>query len=365
MTSTTHEKVNRRRWISISGAAALLAGGIMATLLAGVATSAHAISAPIHTTATVNMRTGPSTNYAVITQIPQGVSPDFNCWAQGQNISGVDVWFNVNYAGHTGYFASYYDDSSYSTDSAITSKYGIPQCGTSSGSSGGTSGGGTPSSTYVSRTTQVRFCVANASGCYTLGPAVGAGTTASMVCWKDGISYTGDYTTNRWFWVNASNGVTGYLSASVVRNQTAVPACSTNRAVTAADTAASRAGQTYASAADQSLFYAGEWSPGPVGEWAGDCPKLPYVAWYTAGVVIQKRNAIDNYNYYKARGLVHAGNPPVGAVVFFALTSYGHEAVSLGDGLIATTNGMDGQGYANSITSLSAKANYLGWVMPG
>jgi cell wall-associated NlpC family hydrolase len=39
------------------------------------------------------------------------------------------TWFSVNYHGVTGYYASYYDNSSYSTDSQITSKYGIPHCG--------------------------------------------------------------------------------------------------------------------------------------------------------------------------------------------------------------------------------------------
>ena len=91
--------------------------------------SAAAISAPIHITSTVNMRPGPgTTSGSPIATIPSGASPDYHCWAQGQNISGVDVWFNVTYGGHTGYYASYYDSSSYATDSAITSKYHIPNC---------------------------------------------------------------------------------------------------------------------------------------------------------------------------------------------------------------------------------------------
>jgi hypothetical protein len=89
------------------------------------------VGAPIHTTANVNLRNAPNTSGTVLTVIPQGVSPDYNCWTQGQNIGGVDAWFNVNYNGHTGYYTSYYDDSSFSTDSQITSKYGIPQCGAS------------------------------------------------------------------------------------------------------------------------------------------------------------------------------------------------------------------------------------------
>lgn len=108
------------------------AGACGLGLVALLAGPAAAVSAPIRTTANVNMRPGPSTTSGnPITTIPAGVSPSFNCWAQGQNINGVDVWFNVTYNGRTGFYASYYDNSSYSTDAQITSKYGIRNCSTS------------------------------------------------------------------------------------------------------------------------------------------------------------------------------------------------------------------------------------------
>lgn len=88
------------------------------------------MSAPISTTDWVNLRPGPSVGSGnPLGATPPGATPDFNCWAQGQNINGVDVWFSVNYGGHTGFYASYYDNSSYSTDWQISSKYGIPHCG--------------------------------------------------------------------------------------------------------------------------------------------------------------------------------------------------------------------------------------------
>lgn len=104
---------------TVAGVSALTAGG----------GSALAMSAPIHITSTVNIRLGPSTTSGnPIGAIPTGASPDFQCWTEGQNISGVDVWFRVDYNGVTGYYASYWDDSSYSTDWQIVSKYGIPNC---------------------------------------------------------------------------------------------------------------------------------------------------------------------------------------------------------------------------------------------
>jgi uncharacterized protein YraI len=91
--------------------------------------SANAMSAPIQITQDVNLRGGPSAATARVGGIYAGASPDFHCWTQGQNIGGVDVWFNVTYNGATGFYASYYDNSSYATDAQITPKYGIPQCG--------------------------------------------------------------------------------------------------------------------------------------------------------------------------------------------------------------------------------------------
>lgn len=97
------------------------------------ATSAIAISAPIHITGTggegVFIRPEPNTSHPAIGWIPEGASPDYHCFAWGQNINGVPIWFNVTYNGVTGYYASYYDDSSYHSNEELTAKYGVPLCG--------------------------------------------------------------------------------------------------------------------------------------------------------------------------------------------------------------------------------------------
>jgi hypothetical protein len=118
-------KCVRLRLLASIAVVAVTSGAAIA-LTAG---PAAAMSAPIKTTSYVNVRPGPSTSSGnPQTVMPPGTSPAFNCWIQGQNIGGVDVWFSVNYDGVRGYYASYYDNSSYSTDSQITSKYGIPHC---------------------------------------------------------------------------------------------------------------------------------------------------------------------------------------------------------------------------------------------
>ncbi|HEX8752786.1 MAG TPA: hypothetical protein VF731_05145 [Solirubrobacterales bacterium] len=112
------------------------------TLISGVfgwllvtAASALAISAPIHIANTggegVFIRPEPNTSHPAVGWIPEGASPDYNCFVWGQNINGVPIWFNVNYNGKTGYYASYYDDSSYHSNEELTAKYGIPLCGSS------------------------------------------------------------------------------------------------------------------------------------------------------------------------------------------------------------------------------------------
>lgn len=221
--------------------------------------------------------------------------------------------------------------------------------------------------TYVSRTQTIRFCVNTANaGCHPSGvPSVQQNQSVTMICWQDGSWYTGDYSTNRWFWIKSSTGVVGFLSASVVRQQTAVPNCSTNHGVTAAEAAVARYNQVWASSADKALFSNSEWYPGPVGEWSGDCVKLGYVAWHATGVSVPKNNAIQNFNHYKALGKIHSGVPPVGALAWYNIASpYGHEVVSLGDGWAASTVGMDFAYAKNTVAKYTSWANYLGWALP-
>jgi hypothetical protein len=97
------------------------------------AADAAAISVPIHISGTggegVFIRPEPNTSHPATGWMPEGASPDYHCFVWGQNINGVPIWFNVTYNGVTGYYASYYDDSSYHSNEELTAKYGIPLCG--------------------------------------------------------------------------------------------------------------------------------------------------------------------------------------------------------------------------------------------
>lgn len=109
-------------------------GALLALLL--FAAEALAISAPIHIANTggegVFIRPEPNTSRPAVGWMPEGASPDYHCFVWGQNINGVPIWFNVTYNGVTGYYASYYDDSSYHSNEELTAKYGVPLCGASS-----------------------------------------------------------------------------------------------------------------------------------------------------------------------------------------------------------------------------------------
>jgi hypothetical protein len=110
--------------------------GCAAVAVLAWAAVAAAIAAPIHIAGTggdgVFIRPTPDRSQPARGWMPEGASPDYNCFTYGELVGNVDVWFSVNYNGVTGYYASYYDDSSYHSESELTSKYGIPKCGAAS-----------------------------------------------------------------------------------------------------------------------------------------------------------------------------------------------------------------------------------------
>lgn len=113
------------RWLAIVGAAVLCA-----LVQPAIAT---AISAPIQIANTggegVFIRAEPNTSSTRLGWMPEGASPDYHCFVWGQVINSVPIWFNVTYNGVTGYYASYYDNSSYHSNAELTAKYGVPLCG--------------------------------------------------------------------------------------------------------------------------------------------------------------------------------------------------------------------------------------------
>ncbi len=106
---TSHRARRPRRRLAALATATLAAAATATVLILSGGTPPERSSSPIHVTATVNIRPTPDTSQPPLGTIPQGASPDFHCFTYGQNINGVNVWFNISWAGHTGYYASYYE----------------------------------------------------------------------------------------------------------------------------------------------------------------------------------------------------------------------------------------------------------------
>lgn len=232
---------------------------LLAILGLGVLGNAQAlaISAPIQITNTggegVYIRSEPNTSSTRLGWMPEGASPDYNCFAYGQNINGVPVWFNVTYNGITGYYASYYDNSSYHSNAELTAKYGVPQCGsappaepppTPGGGAPGSGSPGTPGGPAPSGST---FAVMNASGGIYWrsepnwaapevepGNGVYEGTTVTIHCYQSGTSVPGSADT-MWelaSWTSGPGRGEGWLnehfindSAPINQAPSGVPAC--------------------------------------------------------------------------------------------------------------------------------------------
>ena len=94
---------------------------------------------------------------------------------------------------------------------------------------------------------------------------------------------------------------------------------------------------------------------------------MPAIGWLAAGVTIPRQHAIKNYQTWKNQGRIQTGVPPRGAVVFYDIAKpWGHTAISLGNGYIATPQGLDSDRNPppNTVKRYTEYANYLGYVIP-
>jgi cell wall-associated NlpC family hydrolase len=90
---------------------------------------------------------------------------------------------------------------------------------------------------------------------------------------------------------------------------------------------------------------------------------------------LQHFDAKDNAKHYMKQPGWHPAEhpnpspPPVGAVVFYGKNGdneYGHEAISLGNGQVATTIGMDHDHKDNAVVAFqdASRGRYLGYYLP-
>jgi hypothetical protein len=188
-----------RSIVVVASAASAVAGSAV------VAPAAEAQPAPIHIAGTdgqgVLIFPEPDNNAPAVGWMPEGASPDYVCWTQSQLIGAVDVWFQINYNGVSGWYPSQYDDSSYPTDDAITGRYGIPNCGSASPAGDAVGGGSAPVATsgavtdgndYYNGAASAQWALDNAQSPQSF-PAACA-WFASQALWAGGLPKTDQWT---------------------------------------------------------------------------------------------------------------------------------------------------------------------------
>lgn len=214
----------------------------------------------------------------------------------------------------------------------------------------------------VSSEAGLRYCVNTAKvGCAKAGNW--AKGPATMVCWKDQSVATGRYTSKRWFYLTQGSK-RGWTHSSWVTQQTTVPNCSTHRGVRAATWAAERVGVVHMTSAEAS--YIGEYRDF---RWSGACAGFSSSAFHF-GAKVEPRYRGDAgamYRAYKSAGRVRSmsSTPSVGSYVFWPnSTAWGHVAIYIGNGYVATTWGLPGQGYSNKRVKIGTIGTAAGWTMP-
>ncbi|WP_454552863.1 hypothetical protein [Geodermatophilus nigrescens] len=155
------------------------------------------------------------------------------------------------------------------------------------------------------------------------------------------------------------------MHSSFVTNQTSVPNCNTLARVRAVDWALTQVGQTYASTDYRQGVWGMNWGPGPDREWAGDCAKLPFIAYVRQGVSYPLADAIRQWDRMPSRQSASAGYyPRFGDPVFWTIPGVpeGHTALYAGGTKAVGTTGLDWNGTPVAIYDLQKPgATYLGY----
>lgn len=207
----------------------------------------------------------------------------------------------------------------------------------------------------------IRDCVkTNLAGCVAWG-SLTKGTSLTMHCYAQGSWATGEYRSDRWFYVTTSANKKGFVHSSRVDPQATVGKCSAHRGVAASRWASEHVGLYNVTSAERSALNTS------ITTWSGFCATFTYGA-FKIGSAITPRYAGDAkpryYAYKNAGRITSGGTPSVGSQVFYPnVTDFGHVAIYVGNGRIATTMGTGGNA-KNARVSMSYFGTPAGWVTP-
>jgi hypothetical protein len=194
-----------------------------------------------------------------------------------------------------------------------------------------------------------------------------------MVCWVD-TNRTEGYAYGRWFYVQSGSNQ-GFVKAELVTNQYPYsPSCDSGgteqlHAVMASleVTGGAEMYQTYPTAADKAnalnRYGFNDW--GKYGDWSGDCVMWTALAWLRGNTTTLMHHGVSAAAIGRTYALNTSTNAPRGAAVFWDDGGMGHVALSLGNGVVATTQGYDNDREITTtkkIAAISATMRYMGWT---
>ena len=328
-----------------------------------VAAAPATISADIQTTTAVGIFSSPTSSSSELATMPAGTSPGFICWTTGPVVVYVNVWFRVFWNGIAGYYASYYDNSSYPTDFDITSEYGIPMCP------------GTGPGIQTTTATTIYSSPTTASSALGVMPS---GTSPTYNCWTTGpvVGYV-----NVWFSISW-NGISGYYASYYDNSR-----YPTDSDITALYGIQPCAGPPPQPTETQAEINAVNWAIGQIGStnWPGLCLSFAQAAWNDgAGVNLESLTSGVQYNSntdpqdvwgHFTSGTTGTGTPPPGSLVFFNATSghdpedYSHVTIMGNNGEMISTPDTFSDGSVHYETLAQHEASgawntYVGWWLP-
>jgi uncharacterized protein YraI len=211
-TSTGSDGARGRRWTASLATVALLVG-MMVLLLPSTADAA--IFATYRVTTDVSARSTPTAAPTSVYGIPRGAAFGVQCQVIGEPVGprGNTLYFFVSYQGRAFYVPDTWTDSPHLAGQPPIA--GIPMCGASGSRISSNSG-----------SANIRNCPD--THCTIVGRASN-GAPVQMRCYRDAQWATGNYSSNRWFYVNTNMygtiPLTGWVHSSLVANQTGVGRC--------------------------------------------------------------------------------------------------------------------------------------------
>ena len=202
------------------------------------------------------------------------------------------------------------------------------------------------------------------------------GAEVAMKCWYKDAWATGNYKSDKWFYVVSAGGTQGFIHSSWIDYDEQwhdSPWCSGSstsvRGIRAARLAAMKVGNTKLSSTDRSVSSV---QPAPT-YWSGWCYLFTYIMHeetHGYGPKTGTGSAYGAYTYYKNKGSIRTDwdSLNIGSIIFYGTSSPGHAALFVGQGKVVTTQGTresDKKEIAiKSISSASVSAK-KGWVSPG